>query len=110
MKVACVVYYAFSGVLRYLNKACVFLFVQNILIKKNKTVLTTSISIPLNVCYSQLIDLLHNKIEESILIAIFIKMLVCIVQALLLVTGKRLNLAKVWSYTAQNMPEYADFL
>ena len=44
MKVACVVYYAFLGVLRYLNKACVF-FVQNILINKNKTVLITSISI-----------------------------------------------------------------
>ena len=44
MKVAYVVYYAFLGVLRYLNKACVF-FVQNILINKNKTVLITSISI-----------------------------------------------------------------
>ena len=44
MKVACVVYYAFLSVLRYLNKACVF-FVQNILINKNKTVLITSISI-----------------------------------------------------------------
>ena len=43
MKVACVVYYASLGVLRYLNKACVFLFVQNI--KKKKTVLITSISI-----------------------------------------------------------------
>ena len=51
MKVAYVVYYAFLGVLRYLNKACVFFlffvffFVQNILIKKNKTVLITPISI-----------------------------------------------------------------
>ena len=36
MKVACVAYYAFLGVLRYLNKACVFFFVQNILIKKIK--------------------------------------------------------------------------
>ena len=35
MKVACVVYYASLGVLRYLNKACVFLFVQNIKKKKN---------------------------------------------------------------------------
>ena len=34
MKVAYVVYYAFLGVLRYLNKACVCFFVQNILIKK----------------------------------------------------------------------------
>ena len=45
MKVACVVYYASLGVLRYLNKACVFLFVQNIKKKKKKTVLITSISI-----------------------------------------------------------------
>ena len=36
MKVACAVYYAFLGVLRYFNKACVFYFVQNILIKKIK--------------------------------------------------------------------------
>ena len=36
MKVACVVCYALLGVLRYLNKACVFFFVQNILIKKIK--------------------------------------------------------------------------
>ena len=43
MKVACVVYYAFLDALRYLNKACVFFFVQNILIKKDKTVLITSI-------------------------------------------------------------------
>ena len=45
MKVACVVYYAFLDALRYLNKACVFFFVQNILIKKDKTVLITSIPI-----------------------------------------------------------------
>ena len=36
MKVACVAYYAFLGVLRYFNKGCVFYFVQNILIKKIK--------------------------------------------------------------------------
>ena len=37
MKVACVVYYVFLGVLRYLNKTCVFFLffvLQNILIKK----------------------------------------------------------------------------
>ena len=36
MKVACVVYYAFLGVLRYLNKACVF-FCAKYFNKKNKT-------------------------------------------------------------------------
>ena len=44
MKVACVVYYVFLGVLRYLNKACVF-FCAKYFNKKNKTVLITSISI-----------------------------------------------------------------
>ena len=47
MKVACVVYYAFLGVLRYLNKACVF-FCAKYFNKKNKTVLITSISILLS--------------------------------------------------------------
>ena len=45
MKVACVVYYAFLGVLRYLNKACVFFICAKYLNKKNKTVLIISISI-----------------------------------------------------------------
>ena len=49
MKVACVVYYVFLGVLRYLNKACVFFlflfFFAKYFNKKNKTVLITSISI-----------------------------------------------------------------
>ena len=44
------------------------------------------------------------------LLAMFVKMLVCIVQAFLLVTGIGLKLTKAWSYTAQNMPEYAGFL
>ena len=44
MEVACVVYYAFLGVLRYLNKAFVF-FCAKYFNKKNKTVLITSISI-----------------------------------------------------------------
>ena len=48
MKVACVVYYAFLGVLRYLNKACVFFFCAKYFNKKNKTVLITSISILLS--------------------------------------------------------------
>ena len=45
MKVACVVYYAFLGVLRYLNKACVFFICAEYFNKKNKTVLITSVSI-----------------------------------------------------------------
>ena len=45
MKVACAVYYAFLGVLRYLNKACVFFFCAKYFNKKNKTSLITSISI-----------------------------------------------------------------
>ena len=44
MKVACVIYYASLGVLRYLNKACV-LSLCKIFYLKNKTVLITSISI-----------------------------------------------------------------
>ena len=36
MKVACVVYYAFLGVLRYLNKACVFFFRAKYFNKKKK--------------------------------------------------------------------------
>ena len=47
MKVVFVVYYAFLGVLRYLNKACVF-FCAKYFNKKNKTVLITSISILLS--------------------------------------------------------------
>ena len=34
------------------------------------------------------------------LLAVFVKMLVCIVQAFLLVIGKMLKLAKAWSYAA----------
>ena len=52
MKVACVVYYAFLGVLRYLNKACVF-FYAKYCNKKNKTVLIISISILL--CISHIL-------------------------------------------------------
>ena len=34
------------------------------------------------------------------LLAMFVKMLVCIVQVFLLVIGKKLKITKVWSYTA----------
>ena len=44
------------------------------------------------------------------LLTMFVKMLVCIVQAFLLVIGIGLKLIKGWSYTAQTMPEYAGFL
>ena len=44
------------------------------------------------------------------LLAMFVKMLMCIVQVFLLVIGNILKLTKVWSYTAQNMSEYASFL
>ena len=45
MKVACVVYYAFLGVLRYLNKTCVFFFCAKHFNKKTKTLMITSIPI-----------------------------------------------------------------
>ena len=50
MKVACVVCYAFLGVLRYLNKACVFFICAEYFNKKNKIVLITSVSILLSPC------------------------------------------------------------
>ena len=45
MKVACVVYYAFLGILRYLNKPCVCFLFAKYFNKKDKTALITSISI-----------------------------------------------------------------
>ena len=59
MKVACVVYYAFLGVLRYLNKAFVF-FCAKYFNKKNKTVLITSISILLKFSVKNIDDISSN--------------------------------------------------
>ena len=79
MKVACVVYYAFLGVLRYLNKACVFFFVQNILIKKDKTVLITSISILLMEPDLMMMLIMMMMMIIIIIIIIIITMIIIII-------------------------------